>query len=323
MAIPGKEGCETWLAAESDLIAKADIVPFANNVVRTFGAGAKFEITGPADPDQHPDAGVAEHWTVTASSVAPATTAAPAAPVSLADPWVRFGVRRLGRLLVSLWVLVTASFAMIHLIPGDPVRGALGPTAPARPGRGAPSRAGARRPDPHPVPPLPEGPVHRRPRHVALLAAAGLRRRRPAAARHALPGRARFLVAVVVVAIPLGVAMGVLTRRGHGRRTELAFTTTSIVVATIPDFLIGVGLVYVFGVRLGWLPVAGNDTPVGVRAAGDLAGDRARRDPVPHRPGRDGRRARGRLRAYGAGQAPARPDDLPRPRLPERPHRRR
>jgi ABC-type dipeptide/oligopeptide/nickel transport system permease component len=46
-------------------------------------------------------------------------------------PWVRFGVRRAGRLLVSVWVLVTASFAMIHLIPGDPVRGALGPTAPA------------------------------------------------------------------------------------------------------------------------------------------------------------------------------------------------
>ena len=46
-------------------------------------------------------------------------------------PWVRFGVRRFARLLVSLWVLVTASFLMIHLIPGDPVRGALGPTAPA------------------------------------------------------------------------------------------------------------------------------------------------------------------------------------------------
>src|SRR5215831_10382998 len=45
--------------------------------------------------------------------------------------WVRFGVRRLWRLLVSLWVLVTASFLMIHLIPGDPVRAALGPTAPA------------------------------------------------------------------------------------------------------------------------------------------------------------------------------------------------
>jgi peptide/nickel transport system permease protein len=53
----------------------------------------------------------------------------------------------------------------------------------------------------------------------------------------------------------------VLTRRGHGRRTELAFTTSSVVVGIIPDFLVGVGLVYVFGVSLGWLPVAGNDTP--------------------------------------------------------------
>src|SRR3954465_14928059 len=61
-----------------------------------------------------------------ASSVAPPT---PRVGVNT-HPWVRFGVRRLGRLLVSLWVLVTASFLMIHLIPGDPVRAALGPTAP-------------------------------------------------------------------------------------------------------------------------------------------------------------------------------------------------
>src|SRR3954469_13096692 len=62
-----------------------------------------------------------------ASSVAPPTSRAGAT----SHPWVRFGVRRLGRLLVSLWVLITASFLMIHLIPGDPVRAALGPTAPA------------------------------------------------------------------------------------------------------------------------------------------------------------------------------------------------
>jgi peptide/nickel transport system permease protein len=55
--------------------------------------------------------------------------------------------------------------------------------------------------------------------------------------------------------------MGVVTRRGHGRRAELAFTGTSVVLGIIPDFLVGVGLVYVFGVRLDWLPVAGNDTP--------------------------------------------------------------
>jgi len=81
--------------------------------------------------------------------------------------------------------------------------------------------------------------------------------RLPATLKLALLG---FVVAVAV-AVPLGVAMGVLTRRGHGRRTELVFTTGSVVLGIIPDFLIGVGLVYVFGVNLGWLPVAGNDTP--------------------------------------------------------------
>jgi peptide/nickel transport system permease protein len=68
-------------------------------------------------------------------------------------------------------------------------------------------------------------------------------------------------VTAVVIAVPVGVLMGVLTRRGHGRRTELSFTTTSVVLGIIPDFLLGVGLVYVFGVTLGWLPVAGNDSP--------------------------------------------------------------
>ena len=49
--------------------------------------------------------------------------------------------------------------------------------------------------------------------------------------------------------------------RDSGRRTELVFTTTSVVLGIVPDFLVGVALVYVFGVDLGWLPVAGNDTP--------------------------------------------------------------
>ncbi|MFL6122948.1 ABC transporter substrate-binding protein [Actinophytocola sp.] len=50
MAIPGKEGCADWLGAESALIAKAAVVPFANNAVRTFGKGAKFETPGQLIP---------------------------------------------------------------------------------------------------------------------------------------------------------------------------------------------------------------------------------------------------------------------------------
>ena len=49
-AIPGAEGCKAWLAAESELIAKAAIVPFANANVRTFGKAAQFETPGQLIP---------------------------------------------------------------------------------------------------------------------------------------------------------------------------------------------------------------------------------------------------------------------------------
>lgn len=190
-----------------------------------------------------------------ASSVAPPTSRVGV----ISHPWVRFGVRRLGRLLVSLWVLVTASFLMIHLIPGDPVRGALGPTAPAE-------LVAARREDMGLNDPLLVQYWHYLQNLftgdfgtslISQLPVSDIvAQRLPATLQLALLA---FVVAVAI-AVPLGVTMGVLTRRGHGRRTELTFTTTSVILGTIPDFLIAVGLVYVFGVNLGWLPVAGNDS---------------------------------------------------------------
>ena len=177
------------------------------------------------------------------------------------NAWTSFAVRRLGRLLVSLWVVVTASFLMIHLIPGDPVRAALGPTAPAE--LVAAKRAALGLDDPlwtqyaaylkrlftgdfgsSLVSQLPVSDViaQRLPATLALAVLA--------------------FVLAVVIALPVGVVVGVLTRRGGGRRTELAFTTGSVILGIIPDFLIGVGLVFVFGVSLKWLPVAGNQTPV-------------------------------------------------------------
>ncbi|MDN3354435.1 ABC transporter permease [Actinomadura sp. DC4] len=188
------------------------------------------------------------------------TAPSPARPRVWALPWVRFGGRRLGRLLVSLWVLVTASFAMIHLIPGDPVRAALGPTAPA-------DLIEARRRALGLDDPLLIQYLHYLKGLVTGDLGTSLSSQLPVSGVISQRLPATLLLAVfaflaaVVVAIPLGVVTGVLTRRGHGRRTELAFTTTSVIVATIPDFLIGVALVYVFGIRLGWLPVAGDDTP--------------------------------------------------------------
>jgi peptide/nickel transport system permease protein len=178
----------------------------------------------------------------------------------ISNPWASFAARRVGRLLVSLWVLITASFLMIHLIPGDPVRGALGATAP--PDLVASTRQALGLDDPLLVQyldylrgllsgdlgvsmtsklPVADIIAQRLPATLALAVLA-------------------FLVAVAV-AVPLGVTMGVLTRRGRRRRTELGFTAGSVVLGTIPDIIIGVVLVYVFAVQLDWLPVAGRSGP--------------------------------------------------------------
>jgi len=184
-------------------------------------------------------------------------TASSRSIAGLADnAWVRFTVRRLGRLIVSLWVLVTASFLIIHLIPGDPVRASLGINAPV-------SLVNARRKALGLDDPL--WMQYRHYLHDVLTGNFGtsmssslpvsqiISQRLPATLELALFS---FILAVVV-AIPVGTAMGVLTRGGRARRSELAFTTTSVILGVIPDFLIGVVLVYVFGVHLHWLPVAG------------------------------------------------------------------
>jgi peptide/nickel transport system permease protein len=174
------------------------------------------------------------------------------------SPWLRFAVRRTGRLLVSVWVLITAAFLMIHLIPGDPVRAALGPTASAELVNARRAALGLNDPlwlqyltylkD------LLTGDM-RTSTISGLPVSQVIGDRLPATLELAVYA---FLLAIVV-AVPLGVAMAVLTRGGRRRPAELAFTSTSAVLAVIPEFLLAVGLVYVFGVQLGWAPVAGRD----------------------------------------------------------------
>src|SRR4051812_45781087 len=165
-----------------------------------------------------------------ASSVAPA---APRVGVG-SHPWVRFGVRRLGRLLISLWVLVTASFLMIHLIPGDPVRAALGPTAPA-------ALVAARRQSLGLNDPLWLQYVHYlkgvftgdlgTSLRSQLPVSTVIGQRLPATLELALLS---FAVALLL-AIPIGAGMAVLTRGGRRRRSELAFSSGSVVLGAIPE----------------------------------------------------------------------------------------
>jgi peptide/nickel transport system permease protein len=158
-------------------------------------------------------------------------------------------------MFVSLFVLLTLAFAMIHLIPGDPVRGALGL-------RASPALVKQRRAELYLDHPLPQQYLHYL--HGLFTGDLGMstvydlpvaqliRERLPNSA--AIAGIA--FVVIMVVSVPLGMLAAVLTRDGRGRKTELGFTTVTGVFATVPEFVLGVGLVYLFGIKLEWFPVA-------------------------------------------------------------------
>ncbi len=155
-----------------------------------------------------------------------------------------------------MWVLVTASFFMIHLIPGDPVRAALGKYA-------SQELVQAQRHSLGLDDPLPVQYVH----HLRDLLSGDfgtsivsslpvsqiITQRLPATAEIALLSFAL----IVLVAVPVGVGMAAFTQGGRHGGAQLGFTSATVLVAVIPDFLLAVGLVYLFAVKLHWLPIAG------------------------------------------------------------------
>ncbi|MFE7525085.1 ABC transporter permease [Kitasatospora sp. NPDC057542] len=177
-------------------------------------------------------------------------------PPLLRHPWTVFLGRRTVRLILSLGVVLTASFTMIRLVPGDPVRAALGVDA-------APSLVAARRHDlgldtpflsqyQHYLGGLLHGDLG-----TSLVTGAPVaelvRTRLPATLE--IAGLA-FLV-TLAVALPAGLLAAVRTRDGRHPRTELAFTAVTAGLAGVPDFVLAAGLTALLAVGLQLLPVAG------------------------------------------------------------------
>jgi peptide/nickel transport system permease protein len=170
--------------------------------------------------------------------------------------WLSFLARRIGRLVVSLAVVLSLSFLLIQFIPGDPVRLALGPTAPAsmvaqqRAALGLTKPLGIQYLDYwHNVLTGHLGSSIVSGQSVGQIIATSL----PETAE--LVGVA--LVLTMILSVSIGVLAGALTHQGRRPRLLLFFTSATSILNTIPEFLLGVGLVFVFAVTLKLLPVAG------------------------------------------------------------------
>jgi peptide/nickel transport system permease protein len=65
-----------------------------------------------------------------------------------------------------------------------------------------------------------------------------------------------------VLSTILGIGMGVLAAIRRGTWVDATVTTLSNIGITIPVFWLGLLLMYVFGLQLGWLPIAGYTSPL-------------------------------------------------------------
>ncbi|MEU6058954.1 ABC transporter permease [Streptomyces sp. NPDC047097] len=172
----------------------------------------------------------------------------------------RLLARRLLRLAGSLAVLVVASFAMIHLIPGDPLRRMLGSTAPKE-------LVDQRRAELGLDQPLPAQFAD----HVRQLLSGDLGTSffssQPVAdiigqgLPHTLALAALATLAALAVAVPLGLWAAVRTRDGRRRGTETAFTTLTGAAVAVPEYLYGLALLLVLSLGLGLFPPAGLTGP--------------------------------------------------------------
>ncbi|MEU4575667.1 ABC transporter permease [Nonomuraea sp. ATR24] len=173
----------------------------------------------------------------------------------------RLVLRRLVRFAVSLAVLVVAAFAMIHLIPGDPVRASLGPAAPVELIEARRAALGLDQPLPAQFA-----------AYVAGLFSGDLGTSfltgEPVAEVIAtrLPntvGLALIATAVALLAaVPLGMWAAVRTENGRNRGTEAAFGSVTGTAVAVPEFLYAIALVTVFAIGLGVLPPAGKEGAV-------------------------------------------------------------
>jgi peptide/nickel transport system permease protein len=159
--------------------------------------------------------------------------------------------RRLLAALVTVWIVATAGFLLVEIIPGDPTRQLAGP------GASAATLASIREAygfdDPLPV------------RYVGALArmAQGDLGYSFAKAEPVLSVLLRSLPTTllltalaftveVLIAVPL--ALWVVARGGLADR---ALVIAAGLTAAVPAFLVGLLLIYIFGFRLDWLPLGG------------------------------------------------------------------
>lgn len=165
---------------------------------------------------------------------------------------VRFLARRLLYSAVVLFGVLVVVFTLIHLVPGDPVRIALGTRYTPEAYNALRSASGLDRP-----------------LYAQFLSYLGsaltgnlgvsFRNGDPVTATllDRLPATLSLAAVAIVIALAIALPAGILAAMREGRPADAIIRITSQFGVSVPDFWMGILLIALFATTLGWLPTSG------------------------------------------------------------------
>jgi peptide/nickel transport system permease protein len=163
-----------------------------------------------------------------------------------------FVIRRVGQALLALLGVSIVVFALIHLVPGDPVRLALGTRFDEQTYQLLRERAGL------------DQPVlvqYFQWLGGALRGDLGVSFRSGAPVTELLlqrvPQTLTLAAAAIVVSLVIALPAGIVSAVRQGKAIDYAATAGSQIGVSIPDFWLGIVLILVFSLKLRWLPPSG------------------------------------------------------------------
>ena len=169
---------------------------------------------------------------------------------------LRFLIKRVGFALISIWAVLTITFFIAYLAPGDPVEQAMGqhsdPAVLAR----ARHAAGLDKP-----------PLVRYGLYVWGVLHGDLGKsyytQEPITAflARSLPNTFLLATAAIVLALLVGIIIGLLAAVKPNTVLDRLLMLIVLVGVSVPNFVLGPILILIFALKLGWLPVAGWGAP--------------------------------------------------------------
>jgi peptide/nickel transport system permease protein len=172
-----------------------------------------------------------------------------------------FLLRRLGLMLLTLWIISLIVFFAGQILPGDPGRAILGPFAAKSAVQVLDTQLGVNRPLLTRYLSWIGGLLHGN-----MGTSYSYRTAVEPFIRAAMINSLKLALLAFVIVVPLSILGGVVAALNAGRAVDRIISVTGLSLATVPEFVSGIVLIVVFGVTLKVLPV----TASAGAGAGDL-----------------------------------------------------